>query len=177
MFVLKIALVFSFVFAAAVVSLAQRPDPGVNDCGGQVRSVVWAAIRKDIYDAEHLSCKERLKLTRFRFGDSNAYIVSGFGPEFCVATGNCPTWVVARIGGRHRIVLFAVAVTRTVEFNYSGNKTPSLGFRYTMGISEHYIGRYKFIGGKYQLVSCLHELVSTDGKVSISKAERNSCQF
>lgn len=169
-------IVFAFVFCGVVVVSAQRSHKTRDDCGGPVRSVVWNAALKDVYDIAHLSCKERLELVRFRFGNSNAYIVNGLGSGFCGATGNCPTWVVARVGGRYRIVLFAGSVIRTVEFNYAGNKIPLLGFRGRMGISEHYIGRYRFSGNKYRLVSCLNETVSTDGKISLVKADRAFCQ-
>lgn len=167
--ILRLALLF----CAALLLVSELHAQSA--CGERIRNVIWRTLDKDILSGPW-DCRKVMELKPIQLGPKKGFVVSGYGPPLCGATGNCSTWVVVINTGRPRLILDAgsvierVEVTKRPRFQY-----PDLSFRGRMGIAEHYIGRYRFDGRRYRLIQCLNEVYSTDGKRSVVKAKRGFC--
>jgi hypothetical protein len=170
-------LILLIIFLSTVPTFAFTQSRALPKCGDPIRSVVWQEVRKIDSFSSKWNCNDRLGLDSFRFGNSKGFIVRTLGTPLCGATGNCPTWVVATVGRRYRIVLNAGSVIKTVNIDYRrADRFPTLSFRGKIGASDHYLGKFRFDGNRYRLVSCVYETYTTDGKRHLTKASMEYCR-
>jgi hypothetical protein len=149
----------------------------VQPCNDKVRVSVWREIAAYESFTSDWNCKDKLRAEGISLGKSKGFIVSGYGSGLCGATGNCPTWVVAKRGEKYRIVLRLLSAIMHVDIKHRGtNNYPDLGFRGRMGLSDHYLGSFRFDGSRYRLRSCFHEVYSIDGEKSLTKAGAQYCR-
>ena len=144
-------------------------------CREPLRKVVWKSLDQDLRSGPW-NCANVLDAKPIKLGKLKAFIIRGHGQPLCGATGNCSTWIVARIGQSYQKLLYAGSVIEHYDVHrLSTTDTPELTFWGRMGASDHYLGTYRFNGRKYLLKKCIYRFVNTDGKISLNKADNSFC--
>jgi hypothetical protein len=98
------------------------------------------------------------------------------GMFYCGATGNCSTWILSKSGNQYQIIFNAGSIEKVTVENQIAKGYRNLLIRSHAGAMNHFLGKARFDGKKYQIKECIEEITKTNGSSSIVRRNPSDCQ-